>query len=291
MVPSVDVGPGYFAALDIPVLRGRPFTPADREDAEPVAIVSELLARRIFGDVDVAGRMVTVGTGTTIQGGRVVADEGTAARIVGVVGDVRQLALVMEPDPVLYRPVAQARTRDQTLLVRTSGAAAAALDPARAAVREVDPGLLVSDAGALRQATLRVFGPLRVRTVLVVTLAGLAGFLILVGIYGVVAYVVSDRTHEIGLRMALGARAGGESTRMVRDAMRPVTAGALLGTGVAAAVSGVLERQEILFGVGRHDVPTYAVVLALLLGMAAMSAWLPARRAAAVDPMRVLNEE
>ncbi|HEX9887804.1 MAG TPA: ADOP family duplicated permease [Longimicrobiales bacterium] len=286
---STAVSPGYFEALGIPVVAGRAVTAADGPQDTPAVVVSELFARRFFGEEDPVGRTVMMGTGVRLEGGRVVADGQKETIVVGVVADVRQFAVIMEPEPGVYLPIAQTGGADPELILRTAGPPEEVLEAARAEILAEDPALLITETDVLLRSMRRLMGALEVRMILVVALAGLAAFLTVVGIYGVVAYVVSDQVHEIGLRMALGARTGGESSRIVRHALAPVVAGGVLGLGGAWAASGLLE--DALFGVEALDLPTYAVVLTLLVAAATLAAWLPARRAASVDPMRVLTEE
>jgi putative ABC transport system permease protein len=286
---TTSVSPGYFRAMGIPLLSGRTFSRRDGPDDPPVAVVSELFAQRFLGGEDPVGGTVMMGTDVRMEGGRVVAEGSREVTVVGVVDDVRQLTVLMEPDPAVYLPMTQGGAADPRLVIRTGGSPEEVLPAARAQVRAEDPELLVTEADVLHRSMRRVLGPLEVRWILILSLAGLAAFLTVVGIYGVVAYTVSDRRHEIGVRMALGARSSGESWRMVRRALVPTLLGALLGIGGAYAASGLLE--DALYGVESLDPVTYAVVLALLVASAAAGAWLPARRAASVDPMRVLNEE
>lgn len=285
-VAAVGVDSGYFSTLHIPLVEGRGFQASDRRGGEPVAVVSRRLARQMFGGGSAVGRLLR----TDAAAGEAHSDStSTVVRVVGVAEDVRQLAVVFDPDALLYRPLAQIGARQQVIVARGGVPAAGLVTPARREVLAEDPDLLAVDTGVLGQAMMRSMAPLRLRTLLVGVLSTLAVILTLVGIYGVVAYVVSDRTQEIGVRMALGARAGGESARMVGVTLRPVILGGLLGLGGAAALSGIL--QDALFGVQRLDPTTYVAVLALLVTLAAAAAWLPARRAATVDPVRVLNDD
>jgi putative ABC transport system permease protein len=283
------VSPGYFEAMDIPVLIGRTFTEADGPDDAPVVVVSELFAERNFPGEDPLGQTILMGSGERMQGGDVVADGEEEMTVVGVVGDVRQLVVFMEPDPGVYRPIAQTSGNDPILVLRTTERAAEVLPAARDEVRAVDSDLLVLEADVLRTSMRRLLGGLELRLVLIVALAGLAVFLTVVGIYGVVAYVVSEQLHEIGLRMALGARSGGEAKRMLLHALKPVLAGGLLGLGGGYAASGLVESG--LFGVSALDPLTYVFGLLALSVVTVLAAWLPARRAATVDPMRVLNDD
>jgi predicted permease len=289
LVWASEVSPDYFGTMGIRVVAGRAFAPSDGPGGARVAVISELLAERFFPGVDPVGRALEMSTDTRIEGGKVVAGEHADVTVVGVASEVRQLAVMLEPDAMVYLPIAQASGQDPTLILRTSGPPADVLDAARAEIRALDATLLVSETDVLERAMSRVFAPVGVRTVLVVVLAALAAFLTAVGIYGVVTYVVSDQLHEIGVRMALGARAGGESRRVIVHALSPVIAGGLLGLVGAWAVSRLVASD--LFGVKPLDPLTYLGVLALITSVTCAAAWLPARRAASVDPVRVLNDE
>jgi putative ABC transport system permease protein len=282
------VTPGYFEVLEIPLVRGRLFDEGDVVGAENVVVISQRMARELFGQDDPLGRTLHLGRGARFSGGNVVAEREDPVTIVGIVSDVRQVAIVLEPDALLYQPLAQVTPDDPSIMLRTDGHPTAVLAAARAAVLEVDPGLFVGRVEALRGGMQRILAALYVRTALIGVLAALACFLTIVGIYGVVAYVVSDQVREIGLRMALGARSAGEESRVVLHALKPVVLGSLLGLLGAYAVQTVLESE--LFGVEAFDAPTYLVVLVMLTGASAAAAWLPARRAATVDPARVLSE-
>lgn len=288
LVLTVAAGTGYFRALDIPLLRGRGFQEGDGPAGEGV-VLSELLAGQLFGEEDPVGRTVLLGTGVRMGDGGVEADGEMEARVVGVVGDVRQLILVQEPRPVLYRSLAGRETGPRYFTVRTAGDPSAVLPELRPASASADPDLLVGEVGLLRDATRRPFAGFRLRVMLVLALAGLSGLLTLGGVYGVVAYVVSQQRHEVGLRMALGAGGRGEVGRMVLSALRPVVAGGAVGTVAAFLGSGVLE--SILFGVQPLDPATYLGVLGALVVATSGAAWVPARRAAQVDPVRVLAGE
>lgn len=286
---SADVSPGYFEALGIPLVAGRGFTSEDLQGESRVAVVSELFAERYLPADDPLGRTFHVGEGTRMEGGRVVAEGEESLTVVGIVGDVRQLAVVMEPDAMFYRPATSGGAARLHLMLKVSGDASSVLAAARAEIIREDPALIVEAADVLTRAMRRLLAALEIRMILIVSLAVLAAFLTMVGIYGVVAYVVSDQFPEIGLRMALGARAGGETARMVRQALGPVLLGALGGLGLAVPLTALLE--DGLYGVGRLDPVTFAVALPLLAGVAAAAAWLPARRATSVDPMQVLSRE
>ena len=283
-----SVSPGYFNVLGIEVVRGRTFTEDDTEDAQPVVIVSELMARNLFGQEDPIGRIAFVGEGLAFEGTRLVATDEQAVTVVGVVADIRHLSLALDPDALLYLPMRQAPAHDQSLVLRAEGGPEALLDVARAAVLEADPMIHVGGVGVLWGAVHRPLTNWYVATVLFVTFAALACLLTFVGIYGVVAYVVSDQVREIGLRIALGARAAGEESRVVLGALKPVVTGAILGLVGVATFDAVDQDSP---GSPPFGVLTYLAVLTLFAGAAAVAAWLPARRAAVVDPARVLSEQ
>ena len=286
---SAEVSPGYFEALGIPLLAGRGFTSEDLRQEARVAVVSQLFAETHLPGDDPLGRTFHVGEGTRMEGGRVVAEGEETLRVVGIVGDVRQLAVVMDPDAMFYRPATSTGRTVLDLVVKVSGDASSVLEAARAEIVREDPALIVERADVLDRSMRRLMAPLETRTFLVVSLAGLAALLTMIGIYGVVAYVVSDQRSEIGVRMALGARGGGESARMVRQAMGPVLAGAVAGLVLAVPATTLLE--DGLYGVERLDPVTFILVVPLLMAVAASAAWIPARKAASVDPIQVLRAE
>lgn len=288
LVVTASVGPAYFAVLSIPLLAGRAFEPDDDGNANPVAILSASLARELFGDEDAVGRFVVQASGAVMVGGRTEADGEEQVEVVGVVGDVRQLALVGETEPVLYRPMRQTLARDPVLAMATGGDARALLDPAGAAIADVD-GVVIRDRGVLRSRTLELLGPIHLRAILLGALSALAASLAMVGVYGVVSYVVSDQRREIGIRIALGARSDGETTRMVRTALGPSLGGALVGIVGALSLSRTLESS--IYEISRLDPMSYGAAFALLVTVAVLASWWPARRATSVDPVEVLNQE
>jgi predicted permease len=289
-VTNVEVSPEYFRTMGIPLIEGRTFDQGDGPETEPVAIASESLVRELLGGGEALSRSVVFSMLTRVRGGRIVAeDDGVPLRIVGVVGDVRQARLTSPPEPVLYLSMAQGPTRKHSIVMRTSGDPEDVLSSVRDLAREAGDAVMVKRMGTLKTALRQPLALLRVRTTLAVVLAGLAGLLTVVGIYGVVAHVVADSVHEIGIRMALGARRGGEVRRAILQALRPVSMGVVVGLAGAVLASPLVEHS--LFGVEPMDPVTYGWVPAFLIAVAALAAWIPARRAAAVDPIRVLNEE
>lgn len=283
----VAVSPGYFRTLGMSLTAGRDFRPSDGGDAPGVAIVSELLARRMFGSADPLGRTMFVGHGTRLEGKGVGSDGETPVTVVGVASDVR-LAPDEPPEAMLYLSIRQHGYRPLYAMVRGSGPGAPPARSVRAAVQGADPHLLVGDARVVADAMTRWSAPFQVRMVLTLALACLASLLTSVGVYAVVTYIVSDRTAEIGLRRALGAPASIEVPRVMRLAIGPVIQGAV--PGLAAAWLAAHLSADMLFGVAALDMPSYTVALAAAMLPAALAAGLAARRVLLVDPVRALTE-
>jgi putative ABC transport system permease protein len=277
--------PGYFETMGIPLRRGRFFTAADRRDAQPVIVVSEAMARRFWPGKDPIGRRISV--------------HGPGARrwstVVGVAGDVRHNGLTAELKGAWYLPRAQfdlstgSLIPGMTLVVRTAGDPAAAAAPVRAAIHAIDPRLPVADVRPLAEVVAGALGKQRFTTFFLVLCSALALALAAVGVYGVVRFRVGARTREIGLRMALGAPAGRVVAQVVSEGMGQVAAG--LGIGILAALGLARSLAGQLYGVKPSD-PLTLLAAAITLALAALAAtWLPARRAARVDPIIVLRED
>lgn len=273
------VGADYFRLLEIPVKQGRAFTASDRPGAPDVAIINESFARSHFGGVNPLGRRLKLGWG---------GDE--PKEIVGVVGDVRHRSLGDETRPEMYVPQAQFPNAGITLLVRTkpsvdspdrlSGAVVAA-------VRSIDPEMPVTMVRSLdswRDATLAT--P-RLNAALLTGLSLAALLLTLVGLYGVMSYSVAQRAREMGLRMAIGARAGDVERLVLGEGMRLVALGIVIGVPAALTLTRLM--TSLLYGVNASDPATYLVITALLSGVAALACLVPARRATRVDPMVALR--
>ncbi|HEX7117860.1 MAG TPA: ABC transporter permease [Longimicrobiales bacterium] len=286
-----SVSPDYFGTLRTPLLRGREFDARDAAQAPPVAIVNETFARKYFGDEDPIGQRIDIGT---IGGREVIPGFDDPARtIVGVVADTRVLSLDGEVEEIMYTPRAQEPVVQGYfglggLLVRTRGAAAVA--PAvLAAVRELDPRMPVPQLVPMREAIGASIAQERFNTVLLGAFAGLALVLTAIGIYGVVAYSVRQRTAEIGIRVALGADRRTVLGMVVRQGMTPVAIG--LGLGLLSAVALTRLISSLLFGVSPTDPATIGAVAGVIAAVAFAATWLPARRAAGVDPVVALKTE
>jgi putative ABC transport system permease protein len=281
--PQVDfevVGPGYFETLRIPLLRGRAFGEADREDAPPVAVVSEAVARHTWPDQDAVGRRIKLGP-----------PDGPGAwhTVVGVAGETRFRELAA-PRPTLYLPVRQfAGPVPMSLAVRTRGDPAAVVPQLRRALAEVHPELMLAGGGPLRELLAEPLARPRFTTLLLGAFAAVTLLLAAVGIYGVIAATVRQRTREMGIRIALGARADEVRALVLRQGMRLAVLGCVLGT--VGALAGARALRGLLFGVRPTDPLTFAAVAALILATAALACWLPARRASRVDPVDALRAE
>jgi predicted permease len=270
---------GYFAALRIPLRAGRMFGSTDARGAALVAIVSEALVRRQFPNQNPLGQRIKV-----TFGGPVV-----PRTIVGVVADVRHGGLHEAPQPTVYLPHSQAATGANAFVVRTAGDPLAALGQLRAEFRAINPSMPVASTATLESLLDDSLRERRFHLALLGAFAGVALLLAALGVYGVMSHATSERTHEIGVRMALGAR-GTDVLRMVmRQGTTLAVAGALGGLLGAAAATRLL--RGMLYGVTPLDPFAYLGAGVLLLMAAALACYLPARRAARLDPVRALRAE
>ncbi len=277
------VSPGYFAAMGIPLRSGRPFTAADREGAPRVILLNETMAKTLFPHENPLGRRLTLG----------VPEPGEAPEwvtVVGVVGDVRHTALKEESGMEMYWPFAQEPTADFTLILAASGGNVGALAaPARQAVQAVDPNLPVFHVRPLSEVVADALAPARLSTVLFGLFAALALALAAVGLYGVMSYAVAERRREIGIRMALGADRAGVFRLVLTQAMGVALLGVVVGLAGSLAATRLL--ASLLYGVGTADALTFPAVAVLLLAVALLASYLPARRATAVDPLAAIRGE
>jgi putative ABC transport system permease protein len=289
-----SVGPDYFRTLGTAVVRGREFTATDDARAVPVAIVNEAFVRRYFAGQDPIGQRIDLGT---YAGQEVVPGFDDPERvIVGVVADTRVLALAEDVPEIIYTPRAQ-DPRSQilaafvgfgALVVRTQGNAPVA--PAiLAAIRDVDPRLPLPTMLPLREAVGASIAQERFNMVLLGAFAGLALVLTAIGIYGVVAYNVRQRTAEIGIRVALGADRARVLWMVLRQGLSPVALGLAVGLCATLALGRVI--QSLLFGVTPTDPTTLLVVVGVIVTVAAAANLLPARMAVSVDPATALKGE
>jgi putative ABC transport system permease protein len=275
-----SVLPGTFETLGVPVLRGRSFTDRDDAAGPGVAMVNEAAANLLWPGEDPVGKTYLPGRP---DGG---ADPIT---IVGVVADVRHQRLATPPEPEMYLPAFQIPRVLMNLLVRTEGDPAELLEPLRQAVWEMDRMLPLPDYGTLSDHAADSILEPRFYTLLLSTFAAVALVLALVGVYGTLAYTVELRAHELGVRMALGARSGEVLTLVVRRGMTMVAVGLALGLVLSRMLSGALDR--FVFGIGPGDPATMAVVAVALAALALVACVIPAVRAARLDPVTTLRQE
>ena len=269
----------YFPAMGIPLLAGRAFEPRDDTAATPVAIVSRSFADRIWPGENAIGKRFTAGNATLRR----------PVTVVGIVGDVRHETLTGAPAIELYRPATQQLAGAMQFTVRTAGEPTSLAATVREAVRSVDPNVPIANMRALDAVVAQsIAGPRVVMSLLLVfALVGVA--LGAVGVFGVVAFAVSQRTHEIGLRIALGAGTSSIARMVIWSGSRYAIAGLVAGFLAALALSGVM--RGLVFGVGATDPLTYLALAALLFGVVVAASLVPARRATQVDPMDVLRWE
>jgi putative ABC transport system permease protein len=273
--------PDYFRTFAIPLLRGRLYDASDRGDAAPVALVSQALAQRYWPDRSPLGARITLGN---------PADTSSVwMTVVGVVGDVRQEGPAAAAYPQLYLPLAQVSSRSLLIALRTPGDPPSLTPAVKRAVSAIDPGLALGRVATMEERVAGALARPRVNALLLGGFAATALVLAALGIYGVIAYSVVQRTRELGIRMALGARAADVLQLVLRQGMAPVLGGLALGLAGAAVASRVL--RGLLYGVGGTDLTTYAAVATFLAAVALLASYLPARQAAAADPVVALRNE
>jgi predicted permease len=265
------VTPDYFATVRTRVLRGRGFDANDRLGSPSVAVINESAARRFFPATDPVGRRL-----------RIQSNVPEGSQIVGVVADVRQRGLNEAPQPEVYLAFDQAPTGDFSVVMRTNAAPAPVLDAAKRIVHEMDRGLAVQRPRSLVDVVAESAGQQRMYMSLLGLFAAIALILAAVGIYGVVSHTVAQRVHEIGVRMALGAKAVDIVALVLREGMVLTSVGLVLGA--TGAMWGTRLLEGLLFGVDRGDPITFASVAAVLLLVGLAACYIPARRAARVDP-------
>jgi len=277
-IDTVRVGPDYFEVLGVPIVEGRSFTEADREDAPQTAIINETMARTYWPDRSPIGESIYLGD-----------FDAPPYQIVGVSRDHKVRSVGESPRPYLHLPALQSPSRGVGLLVRTAGPSEAALPMLRKAVLELDPEIVFTEDTPAEAIVATTVTPTRIGAVLLAAFGALALGLATVGLYGVVSYSVSRRTREVGVRMALGARPGDVLGLVLGQGLKLAGVGIAIGVVVSALVARVLE--SLLFGVSAVDPVSYAVAGLLLLAVAAAANAMPARRASRIDPMRALHYE
>jgi putative ABC transport system permease protein len=272
------VSPNYFHTLRIPLISGREFTTYDDDSAPRVVIVNEAFARRFFGKEDPVGRRIGLG-----------GPPPTPYSIIGVVRNTRHLPLTIEPSAELYTSYLQEPADFMRLIVRSTSDPASLASAVRARVQEVDRNQAVHDVATMEQRFSTAVAPQRFSALVMAIFAGMAVVLAAVGVYGVMAYSVSRRTHEIGIRIALGAQQ--------RDVMKLILGRGLslvvfgISVGIAGALALTRFLTSLLYGIKPRDPMTFIAVSVVLIGVALIASYIPARRAVTIDPMRALRHE
>ena len=283
------ITPDFFRAMRVPILKGRGFDDRDRTGGQKVMIVSARLAAIAFPGQDPIGKRIAC----CEQGPNNTADYKV---VVGVAGDIRSFGPATPPQTEFYLPLPQAPNdawnwtqRNMYIVVRSAGDPGALAQSLRAAIARIDPDLPLFDVRLMNQRLAGTLATARFNTLLLTILGGVGLLLAASGIYGVIAYFVSQRTQEIGVRMALGATPGSVVRLILAQALKPVALGTAVGIVAALAASRVLASQ--LFGVSRTDPVTIVVVVAALIAVALAASAVPARRAAAIDPTKALQAD
>jgi putative ABC transport system permease protein len=273
------VNADYARALEIPIRRGRFFTDAeDRADGAPVAVVNEAFQREFFGAKEVIGKRIEIGLG----------EKDVAREIVGVVGDTRFAGLDQGPRPEIFTPYSQTPLSYIQIGARID--ALSGFGPAlRRAVESIDGDQPIEELKPMVQLVGESVDKQRLSTLLLGIFGAVGLALALIGVYGVMSYTVTQRVREIGVRIALGARPGDVTRMVVRQGLLLAVAGVVVGALAAAALGDVV--SSMLFGVSSTDPLTYGVMAALLVAVTTVATWIPARRAARVDPIVALRCE
>jgi predicted permease len=269
------VSEDYFATMRIPLVSGRAFEPTDDRSAPKVAIVNQPYARKYWPGRDPIGRTVEIG--------------GETHRVVGLVSEIKYVNITEEPRPYVYLPLAQMYVPQVTLHVRAAGDAAAAQSSVRAAVRRVDSALPLFDVRTLQTQVDASLGTFVAATLFLSSAGAQALLLAAIGIYGVVAFSVAQRTREVGIRIALGATPARVLRLIMGQGLVLSIVGLVLGVAIALASTRLL--AGLLYGVGPRDPLTFVATATGLLGVALLACWIPARRALRVSATTALRYE
>jgi putative ABC transport system permease protein len=273
-----DITPGYFDALKIPLVKGRDFSEFDSEQGTLVAIINQAAARQLFASDDAVRKRFTI-----------VSHPETLYEVVGVAKDSVVNNVGEDPTPMIYRPMQQEYAPTVALVVRTKGDPAARLASLRDQVQTLDKSMPIRNTGTIQEQIVQGLWASRMGAALLSIFGGLALVLAVIGIYGVMSYSVSQRTQEIGIRMALGAQAGDVRRFVLWQGMVPALLGA--GAGVLAAVALAQTIANLLYGIRPHDPLTVGLVSGVLIAVALAACYVPARSATRVDPLVALRYE
>jgi len=278
------VTPDYFKTMGIPIVKGRGFTSTDRFGGQLVAMLNETGAARVWPDQDSLGHHLELGTRLGLGGAR------AGGMVVGVAGDVRDHGPAARVAPTIYLPYAQWPDDSMTIVAKArNGDPLSLVQPMRALLQELDGDVPMSSVRSMQQVSSIAVAQPRLYLVLIASFATTAMLLSAIGLYGVLAYAVGQRTREIGIRLALGAKRGEVLRMVMTQAGRLAITGVALGLGAAVLASRALRSQ--LFEIAPTDVLTYAVVGIGLLIVALAASWIPARRASRIDPLAALRHD
>jgi putative ABC transport system permease protein len=268
-----SVSPGYLQTVGVRLLKGRDFNESDGPDSPPVALISESAIKE-FGGKDPIGEKI---------------DMGSAFTVIGIVSDARRRSLDTPPRAAVYLPFTQFVLPYMGAVVRTDRGAGAIASAVKSAVAQIDPDLPIGDVKTMEQIIEESTGEPRFRSFLIASFAVLALLLAAVGVYGLISFTVTQRVPEIGVRLALGASPRQVFTQVVGQGLRLAVIGVVVGLVAAAAATTLV--QGLLFNTSATDPVVYGSLAALLLAMAALACYVPARRAMRVDPMTALRSE
>jgi len=267
------VTPGYFKAIGMRLLRGRDFTAADNEHAPGVLIINEALARQFFPDQDVIGKRF--GLAESI--------------IVGIVGDARDDSLDKAAAPGFYAPFAQTPRVEMGIVLRSTVEPEALMGSVRKMMKELYPAQPILGFKTMEQRIYERTAAKRIMTIVLGIFAGIALLLAAIGLYAIMAYAVSQRTHEIGVRLALGAPRSSILRMVLGQGLKLTLVGMALG--MAGSIAMTRFMVSLLYGVGATDALTFILVSLMLAGATLLACWLPARRATRVDPLITLRSD
>jgi putative ABC transport system permease protein len=275
IISHVTVGPDYFRTLGIPLIKGRSFTGQDNRESKPVTIVSEAFVRRFMRNREALGKRIKYGD--------------TWMEIVGVAGNVKYLGLTVDTDPAYYMPFEQLYFQQMYLAVRAPGGAAGVAAALTREIQSIDRGATLAQILTMEQSLALSVSQPRFNTMLLVLFAGIALLLAAVGIYGLIAYSVAQRTQEIGVRMALGAERADVVRMVVLQGASLATLGILIGLGGAFGLTRLL--KSMLFGIGVTDALTFAVTPVGIMLVVLLATFVPALRATRISPVMALRYE
>ena len=275
-----EVSPDYFRALGTPLIRGRFFTDADNADAPLVIIVNQTFAKKFWPNKDALGKRIVMGS---------MSDDPKWITIVGIVGDMRHFGLDVDPKPEMYVPFAQSAYFTTIYVVRSNQDPRTLLPAIQREIQAIDPALPLANVRTFESVIGDSVAPRRLSVVLLGVFAGIAVLLASVGIYGVMSFIVVQRTQEIGVRMALGAQRSDVLKLILGRSLKLISAGAAIGLIVALLSAGTL--RALLYNVSAFDTPTFVLVTILLAAVALAASYLPAMRATRADPMTALHAE